>query len=290
MKQIEAERDIVLPETLKLIKRRLAVLKRYAAGGEEQARQATSQMRSLENSLKAYLGEYSGLLDKALISKKQKEESLAKTSVVDFVNATPSVKSQIQQTEVVKASLDAKSVQPEGDAPRPSAASSAPATAVLREVPAVQAVLRAKIEDQLTAFPELAAILEDLVSALSASIEETTAAAIRSRCAALLNALLPSLSGELQSAFVTQLEAIPQAIEKELETGDWEECCQNAGAILLTLLEQITDGATREVASRLGTGSHAPQKASAVDVEKGELTGLYGSRELCRKQRLQSWK
>ena len=65
MKQIEVERDVVLPETLKLIKRRLAVLKRYAAGGEEQARQATSQMRSLENSLKAYLGEYDGLLDKS---------------------------------------------------------------------------------------------------------------------------------------------------------------------------------------------------------------------------------
>jgi hypothetical protein len=75
MKQIEVERDVVLPETLKLIKRRLAVLKRYAAGGEEPARQATSQMRGLENSLKAYLGEYSGLLDKALISKKQREES-----------------------------------------------------------------------------------------------------------------------------------------------------------------------------------------------------------------------
>jgi hypothetical protein len=75
MKQIEIERDVVLPETLKLIKRRLAILKRYAADGDEQARQATSQMRSLENSLKAYLGEYGGLLDKALISKKQKEES-----------------------------------------------------------------------------------------------------------------------------------------------------------------------------------------------------------------------
>jgi hypothetical protein len=75
MKQIEVERDVELPETLKLIKRRLAVLQRYAAEGEEQARQATSQMRGLENSQKAYLGEYGGLLDKALISTKQKEES-----------------------------------------------------------------------------------------------------------------------------------------------------------------------------------------------------------------------
>lgn len=75
MKQLEVERDVIVPETLKLIKRRLDVLKKYAAGGEEQARQATAQMRGLENSLKAYIGEYGGLMDKALLAKKQKEES-----------------------------------------------------------------------------------------------------------------------------------------------------------------------------------------------------------------------
>jgi hypothetical protein len=75
MKQLEVERDVLIPETLKLIKRRLAVLNRYAEGGEEQALQATAQMRNLENSLKAYSGQYSGLLDKSLIAKKQKEES-----------------------------------------------------------------------------------------------------------------------------------------------------------------------------------------------------------------------
>lgn len=74
LRQIEMQRDWVLPETLKLITRRLGVLNRYAAAGAEQARQATSQMRSMENSLKAYRGEYGGLLDKDLIAKKQKEE------------------------------------------------------------------------------------------------------------------------------------------------------------------------------------------------------------------------
>jgi hypothetical protein len=75
MKQIEAERDCFIPEILKLIRRRLNVLRRYAAAGPEEAREATSQMLSLENSLKAYLGQYNGLLDKELIAKKQKEES-----------------------------------------------------------------------------------------------------------------------------------------------------------------------------------------------------------------------
>jgi hypothetical protein len=75
MKQIEVERDVVIPDILKLIKRRLEVLNKFAAKGAEQSLQATSQLRNLENSLKAYQGEYDGLLDKALISKKQKEES-----------------------------------------------------------------------------------------------------------------------------------------------------------------------------------------------------------------------
>jgi hypothetical protein len=75
MKQIETERDTVIPGTLKLIKNRLNALRRYAAEGSEQSRQAMTQIFSLENALKAYEGEYNGLLDKALIAKKQKEET-----------------------------------------------------------------------------------------------------------------------------------------------------------------------------------------------------------------------
>jgi hypothetical protein len=43
--------------------------------GSEQARQAQSQIFSTENALKAWTGEYSGLLDKNIFSKKQKEEN-----------------------------------------------------------------------------------------------------------------------------------------------------------------------------------------------------------------------
>jgi hypothetical protein len=75
MEQIEAERNYFIPEILKLIKRRLDVLQRYAAKGPEQTRQASPQIFGLENSLKSYQGEYNGLQDKALMDKKQKEES-----------------------------------------------------------------------------------------------------------------------------------------------------------------------------------------------------------------------
>ena len=74
LKQIEVQRDVIVPETIKLIKRRLGVLQRYASEGKEQARQATSRLRRLENSLKAYEGQYRGLLDKNLVAIKQMEE------------------------------------------------------------------------------------------------------------------------------------------------------------------------------------------------------------------------
>ncbi len=75
MIQIEDERDYFIPEILKLIRRRLNVLRRYGEAGAEQMRQAKSQIFGLENSLKAYLGEYNGLLDKTLMARKRKEEA-----------------------------------------------------------------------------------------------------------------------------------------------------------------------------------------------------------------------
>lgn len=75
MAQIEFQRDYTYPYRLKTFKRRLEVLKRYAAMGPEQARQAQGQIFGIENSLKARTGEYNGLLDKNIIAKKQKEES-----------------------------------------------------------------------------------------------------------------------------------------------------------------------------------------------------------------------
>ncbi len=74
MAQLETQRDFVYPTLLKTLQRRLAVLKRYAALGPEQARQANNQIFGIENSLKAFGGEYEGLLDKALMEKKQTEE------------------------------------------------------------------------------------------------------------------------------------------------------------------------------------------------------------------------
>jgi hypothetical protein len=74
MAQLETLRDYNYPQTLKTLKRRVEVLKRYSAQGPEQARQAQGLIFSLENAIKALTGEYQGLLDKNLMAKREKEE------------------------------------------------------------------------------------------------------------------------------------------------------------------------------------------------------------------------
>lgn len=75
MAGIEMQRDYLLPVVLKTLKRRLGALRQYAALGTEENRQATRPMFYLENSIKAFTGEYNGLLDKAITAKKQRDES-----------------------------------------------------------------------------------------------------------------------------------------------------------------------------------------------------------------------
>ena len=73
--QMKMQRDSRYPFRLKSFKRRLGVLKRYAAKGSEQARQSARQVFGIENALEAWTGEYNGLLDENLISKKEQEET-----------------------------------------------------------------------------------------------------------------------------------------------------------------------------------------------------------------------
>src|SRR6266853_2900524 len=68
--ELETERDVVYPASLQVVKRRLGVLRQYSARGAEEARQANGRIFGLENALKAYTGEYSGLLDAKVFAKK----------------------------------------------------------------------------------------------------------------------------------------------------------------------------------------------------------------------------
>lgn len=82
MSQLTEERDLVEPNTLKILKDRIRVLKEFAAKGPEQAREAETRIFSLENSRKAYEGRLQGLDDPAVFAKKQKEETDFKAKVM----------------------------------------------------------------------------------------------------------------------------------------------------------------------------------------------------------------
>ncbi|HEY2381646.1 MAG TPA: S46 family peptidase [Terriglobia bacterium] len=79
--QLEADRDTVYPMRLSRYKRELVALRSYSARGTEQTRQAADEIFGLENTVKAFTGEYNGLMDKALLDKKRKEESELRAKV-----------------------------------------------------------------------------------------------------------------------------------------------------------------------------------------------------------------
>jgi hypothetical protein len=67
-------RDDNLPYIIQSYKRRIGVLKEYAARGTEQSRQATTLIFGLENGRKVFEGRRDGLRDKNLMDKKRKED------------------------------------------------------------------------------------------------------------------------------------------------------------------------------------------------------------------------
>jgi len=86
--QTEYQRDVAYPARLKGVERQLSVLRKFAAQGPEQARQAAGSIFGLENSQKAMRGEYEGLNDKDLMAKKFQEDK----DLHDRVLANPASK------------------------------------------------------------------------------------------------------------------------------------------------------------------------------------------------------
>ena len=79
--QLEFLRDTSYPFNIANLKRRQAYMHEYGRKGEEQARIALRSLFGIENSLKATIGYQSGLLDKALMEKKLKEEQDLRAAV-----------------------------------------------------------------------------------------------------------------------------------------------------------------------------------------------------------------
>ncbi len=72
--QLDAERDVIEPNMIEYLKRRIAACQAFAAQGQEQARLVGSTIFLLQNSLKVYEGRVEALNDKATIAKKQADE------------------------------------------------------------------------------------------------------------------------------------------------------------------------------------------------------------------------
>jgi hypothetical protein len=79
--QLEAERDLYEPATLKILHNRIDSLKKYSATGPEATRRAMTQIFGLENSLKAYDGRITGLQDKRVMDTKRTDEAKFKALV-----------------------------------------------------------------------------------------------------------------------------------------------------------------------------------------------------------------
>jgi Peptidase S46 len=78
---LEQLRDTSIPIIIRLLERREAVLKKYMTMGEEQTRQAQSELNSVQNALKVYRGQLAGLKDPSLIARKTKEEQALRKSI-----------------------------------------------------------------------------------------------------------------------------------------------------------------------------------------------------------------
>ena len=78
---LEELRETSIPIIIRLLERRESVLKKYMTMGEEQTRQAQSELNSVQNSLKVYRGQLKGLQDPALMARKTKEEQALRKAI-----------------------------------------------------------------------------------------------------------------------------------------------------------------------------------------------------------------
>src|SRR5688500_1826892 len=78
---LEQLRDTSIPIVIRLLERNEALLKKYMTMGEEQTRQAQSELNSVQNSLKVYRGQLAGLKDPSLLARKKSEEAALRKSI-----------------------------------------------------------------------------------------------------------------------------------------------------------------------------------------------------------------
>ncbi len=73
--QLMVQRDVITPNVIEYLSRRIDAAQQFAQQGPEQARLVNTLIFGLQNSLKVYLGRRDALADKAIIEKKTAEEN-----------------------------------------------------------------------------------------------------------------------------------------------------------------------------------------------------------------------
>ena len=90
MDQLAFLRDVQYPWQIKSLARRVDLLQKFSGVSEENAREAESDLFSLQNGFKAISGYQGGLVDKQLMAKKEADEKALR----GFVDADPKLKQE----------------------------------------------------------------------------------------------------------------------------------------------------------------------------------------------------
>ena len=78
---LEQLRETSIPILIRLLERREGVLKKYMSLGEEQTRQAQTELNGVQNALKVFRGQIKGLKDPSLMARKTREEQALRKSI-----------------------------------------------------------------------------------------------------------------------------------------------------------------------------------------------------------------
>jgi hypothetical protein len=89
--QLEFTRDIALPSTLLYLAEQRGILEQFSDQGPEQRREADTKLFGVQNSYKAFKGQFEALVDPALIKSKHDEEAVLKAKI----DADPQMKADL---------------------------------------------------------------------------------------------------------------------------------------------------------------------------------------------------
>jgi hypothetical protein len=107
MAQLETSRDLLIPQVLDFVRRRLDVLRAYTRTSPEAARQARAQIFGLENSQKAYQGRLDALTDLKAMAARAAQEKQCR----DRIAAAPALKAAVGDAFDVIAAAEKKGAE-----------------------------------------------------------------------------------------------------------------------------------------------------------------------------------